>query len=271
VKHVIAYSTGKDSAALACWAAERFSAADIIIIFDDTLWEHPWTYEHLARLKDVIIPGSSFERLVSKDYPGGMEQLVQIKGRVPSAKARFCTSELKVKPTIEFLHSLEDEYELYDGKRAQESAARAKLPLREWSDDYDCWVNHPLLYWTAEQVFAIADKHGLPHNPLYFKGAGRVGCFPCVLINQRELKAYLSDPEMARLLKERIYKLEQICGRTFFPPNYIPKRFHTGRDNNGKTFCWADDVFNYIEAVHVDQLPMLEARSCMSIYNLCER
>ena len=26
-------------------------------------------------------------------------------------------------------------------------------------------------------------------NPLYLLGAGRVGCFPCVLVNHRELKA----------------------------------------------------------------------------------
>jgi hypothetical protein len=93
-----------------------------------------------------------------------------------------------------------------------------------------------------------------------------------VLINQRELKAYLSDPELRDELKRRIYRLEELCGRTFFPPNYIPKRFHTGNDpKSGKTFCWADDVFKYVESVTMDQLPLLPASTCMSIYNLCER
>ncbi len=272
MKRVIGYSTGKDSTALALWAFEQFPREELIFVFDDTLWEHPWTYEYLdARVLDLLA-GCRFERLVSSKYPGGMEQLVQLKGRVPSVKARFCTSNLKVAPTIEFLKTIDDDYELYDGKRAQESHARSLIPEREWSDDYDCWVIHPLLKWTVEQVFALIDKYGVEPNPLYKKGAGRVGCFPCVLINQRELKAYLSDPELGPFLKARIFNLEQLCGRSFFPPNYIPKRFQTGHDpKSGKSFPWANDVFRYIESVDEDQLPLFEKQTCMSIYNLCER
>lgn len=271
MKHIVAYSTGKDSTALALWAAERFPASDIILLFDDTLWEHPSTYEYLGQMKERIIPGAQFVRLVSSRFPGGMEELVQVKKRVPSSKARFCTSALKVEPTIEFLRTIEDEYELYDGRRAQESASRAALPVREWSDDYDCWVNHPILHWTAEQCFEISKRYGIPNNPLYTKGAGRVGCFPCVMINLRELKAFLSDPELGPELKTRIRRLEDICGRTFFPPNYIPDRFKTGFDpKSGKAICLSGDVFSYVESVDADQLPLLPPRSCMSIYNLCE-
>jgi 3'-phosphoadenosine 5'-phosphosulfate sulfotransferase (PAPS reductase)/FAD synthetase len=274
MKHVVAYSSGKDSTALTLLMKERYPASELIFIFDDTIWEHPWTYEYLdARLLDLLaVEGARFHRLVSAQYPGGMEQLVQLKGRVPSPKARFCTEELKVKPTIEFLKTINDDYELHDGKRAQESQARSKLPEREWSDAYDCYVSHDILYWTHEQVFQMAERYGIPVNPLYKKGAGRVGCFPCVLINHRELKAYLSDPVLGPFLKERVYLLEKICGRSFFPPNYIPKRFQTGFDpKSGKAFCWSDDVFKYIEATNQDQLPMGEPKSCMSIYNLCER
>lgn len=271
MRHIIAYSTGKDSTALAMWAKERFAAADIVLLFDDTGWEHDWTYDYYDRTVSTLIPGAEIVRLASTKYPGGMRELVQIKGRVPSAKARFCTSELKVIPTIDYLRTLEEDYELYDGKRAQESASRAKLKEREWSDDYDCWVNHPLLYWTAEQCFAIAKRHGIEPNPLYLRGAGRVGCFPCALINLRELKAFLADPELGPVLKSRARELETITGCSFFPPNYIPERFQTGRDpKSGKSFCWADDAFSYVESVDVDQLPLFAPRSCMSIYNLCE-
>jgi 3'-phosphoadenosine 5'-phosphosulfate sulfotransferase (PAPS reductase)/FAD synthetase len=273
LKRIIGYSTGKDSTALVLWAKEQFPPEEIIVTFDDTIWEHELTYGYLAQMQaGELLRGLRFERLVSEVYPGGLGALVQIKGRVPSPKARFCTSNLKVDPTIAFLKTLDDDFELYDGRRAQESEARAALPLRHWVDEYDCWVNHPILYWTVEQVFAIADKNGIPSNPLYLKGAGRVGCFPCVLINQRELKAYLDDPEMAEELKARIYLLEQLCGRSFFEPTYIPARFCTGFDEaSGKPFPWADDVFRYIESVDADQLPMFAPRQCMSIYNRCER
>lgn len=73
-------------------------------------------------------------------------------------------------------------------------------------------------------------------------------------------------------MKARIYLLEQLCGRSFFEPTYIPERFCTGFDeSSGKPFPWADDVFKYIESVDANQLPMFEARQCMSIYNRCER
>ena len=272
MKRVIGYSSGKDSTALFLWAREQFPLEDLIVIFDDTLWEHELTYGYISQMSIELFRDVRCEKLVSKEYPGGMEQLVQLKGRVPSPKARFCTEHLKINPTIEFLKTIDDDFELYDGKRRQESEARKSIPIREWSDWYDCWVNHPLFDWNVEQVFALAAKYNVPPNPLYLKGAGRVGCFPCVLINQRELKAYLSDPELRDELKRRIYRLEELCGHTFFPPNYIPKRFHTGNDpKSGKTFCWADDVFKYVESVTMDQLPLLPASTCMSIYNLCER
>jgi len=128
-----------------------------------------------------------------------------------------------------------------------------------------------MFHWSAEQCFELIKKHGMRPNPLYLMGAGRVGCFPCVLINLRELKAFLANPELAPLIKANILELEQICGRSFFEPTYIPERFRTGFDaTSGKSFPWAQDVFDYVEKVDRDQLPLLPERSCMSVYNLCE-
>jgi 3'-phosphoadenosine 5'-phosphosulfate sulfotransferase (PAPS reductase)/FAD synthetase len=268
MKRIIAYSSGKDSTALILWAKERFTAKEIVVMFNDTLWEHELTYGYLAEMNDSLLAGLTFVRLASI----GMEKLVEIKHRVPSAKARFCTEALKIEPTVKFLRTINDEFELYDGKRAEESAARSKLSEREWSDAFDCWVNHPLLAWTVEQVFAFAQKHGIKPNPLYLKNAGRVGCFPCVLINHRELKAFMLDAELGPQVKRRIKQLETITGHSFFPPNYIPTRYQTGFDTkSGKSFCWSDDVFTYLEMKTLAELPWEESKSCMSIYNLCGR
>lgn len=268
MKRVVAYSSGKDSAALVLWAREQFPVEEIIVIFNDTIWEHELTYGHIAAMRDDLLLGLTFHILPSI----GMEALVELKGRVPSAKARFCTEALKVEPCIEFLQTIQDDFELYDGKRREESDARANILEREWSDRYDCWVNHPLASWTVEQVFALAAKYNIKPNPLYLKNAGRVGCFPCVLINHRELKAFLIDPELGPEVRRRIKRLEQICNRSFFPPNYIPKRYQTGFDpKSGKVFCWSDDVFTYLDMKTLAELPWEESKSCMSIYNLCSR
>lgn len=268
MKRVIAYSSGKDSTALVLWAKEQFPAEDLIVMFNDTIWEHELVYGYISAMRDDLLKGLRFEIVPSM----GMEELVEIKGRVPSAKARFCTENLKVKPCIEFLQTIQDDFELYDGKRRDESESRSALLLREWSDSYDCWVNHPLAEWTVEQVFAIAAKYGIRPNPLYLMNAGRVGCFPCVLINHRELKAFLLDPLLGPEVKRRIQRLESICGRSFFPPNYIPKRYQTGHDpKSGKRFCWSQDVFTYLDMKTMAELPWEESKSCVSIYNLCER
>jgi 3'-phosphoadenosine 5'-phosphosulfate sulfotransferase (PAPS reductase)/FAD synthetase len=265
MKHIVCFSGGKDSTALILWAKE--SLTEFTAVFCDTGWEHPITYAYVEEINQTAL-GGKLITLKSAKYAGGMRELVQIKGRVPSAKARFCTEELKVFPMLAWLKDIEDEVTLYQGIRAEESAARARMVKREWSDTYDAWVERPLLEWTAEMCFGKMKEHRIKPNPLYLLGAGRVGCFPCVLINQRELRALLhSCPE----IKDRVVELEGISGTTFFPPNYIPPRFQTGFDaKSGKSIVWAKDVFRYIESVDEDQLPLLPQRSCMSVYNLCE-
>ena len=169
---------------------------------------------------------------------------------------------------ISWLKSIEDEITVYQGIRAEESVSRSRMPARQWSDDYDAWIERPLLTWTSAQCFALMTEKGIKPNPLYLLGASRVGCFPCVMVNQHELKALMEKlPE----IKTAITSLEAINDRSFFPPNYIPERFHTGFDtNSGKSFPKAEDVFRYIESVDEDQIPLFPVRSCMSVYNLCE-
>jgi len=269
MKHIVCFSGGKDSTALLCWAEQNLES--YMTVFCDTKWEHPETEKYIAEIIAQLVRSESFHVLTSEKYAGGMRDLVQLKGRVPSAKARFCTENLKVEPMQRFLKTINDEFMLYQGIRRDESEARMRMQQREWSDIYDCWVERPLFYESAEQCFERIKLAGFRPNPLYLAGAGRVGCFPCALINQRELKAYLANPALGPMIKANILELEALCGGSFFPPSYIPDRFCTGLDAaTGAVFPWAQDVFSYIENVDKDQLPLLPARSCMSVYNLCE-
>lgn len=301
MKHVVCFSGGKDSTALILWAKENLP--EFATVFCDTGWESPLTLAYIEEIDRTLL-GGSLIRLASVKYgvPShpvqplrrgasardrhrfrfvtdryerrrqnvGMRNLVELKGRAPSAKARFCTEALKVEPMIAWLKGIDDHVTVYQGIRADESKARAAMLPRQWSDEYDAWIERPLLLWSAAQCFALMKFWGVKPNPLYLLGAGRVGCFPCVMINMRELKALLGGP-VGDELKRRVTELEALVGRSFFEPTYIPERFCTGWDpKSGKPFCWSHDVFRYIESVDEDQLPMFEARSCMSVYNLCE-
>lgn len=267
MRHVVCFSGGKDSTALVLWARQHL--AEFTTVFCDTGWEHPITYAYVEEINQQLL-GGSLVRLKSEKYPNGFVQLSVERKRVPSAMARFCTDELKVRPMIAWLKTIDDHCTIYQGIRAEESASRAAMEARQWSNDYDAWIERPLLTWLAEQVFALLAEHHVKPNPLYLMGMGRVGCFPCVMVNFRELRAVRQYPELWETLKTRVIELERLVGSSFWSPDDIPERFHSGRDENGKSFCWAHDVFSYIESVDEDQLPLLPARPCMSIYNLCE-
>jgi len=157
---------------------------------------------------------------------------------------------------------------VYQGIRRDESQSRRDYPQSCWNDEYDAQVERPLFHWTAEECFALMAQRGVKPNPLYLLGAGRVGCFPCVMVNLRELKTLsITVPE----IRERIRELERLSGRFFFKPGYIPERFCNGYDaEREQVFPTSQDVFRYLDSVDEDQLPLLPARSCMSVYNLCE-
>jgi hypothetical protein len=102
------------------------------------------------------------------------------------------------------MRSLDGEVVNAIGIRAAESAARAKLSAWEYQPGFDCDVWRPLLNWTEQDVIDIHQRHGLEPNPLYLRGAERVGCWPCIFSRKREI-ALVAD-----LTPERIEEIAQL-------------------------------------------------------------
>lgn len=276
--HVVAYSGGKDSTALVLWLREQ--GIEHRAVFCDTGWEHPITYAYVGEINRTLL-GGTLITLRSEKYDGFADLVVR-RSIVPMVHGRFCTEELKVFPLHAWIEAQDDEVTVYQGIRAEESAKRAAMPERQWVEDAGgYWIERPLFRWTAAEVFALHRQHGIEPNPLYLMGAGRVGCWPCIMVSKREMKAYLErTPE----IRERLITLERDLNaavraknpaaewRSFFRSDYIPQRWatepFTTKDGRHIRVPTAEDVFRYLESE--PELPFEAPSQCLSIYNLCE-
>ena len=178
---------------------------------------------------------------------------------------------------------------MVQGIRASESVSRAKMEpecmyfksyfqanakgkketyrgkeVREWCSKYDASVLRPIFDWSAQEVIDCILKAGQNPNPLYYKGFSRVGCFPCIMCRQSEVRELMKD-EYGR---DRLLEAEEKIGSSFFPPDYIPKY----ACKNGK-YPMVEDVFKYVSDKNAT-LDMFEPEggyACMSIFHgLCE-
>ncbi len=263
--NIVSISGGKDSLAQSLRAIE--SGVEHLNVFADTGHEHPQTMEYLDYLEQKLGPvkrvKADFTRQIegkrkfiatrwpvtlveecgmppdkAKErvaqaleilHPTGVPflDLCMLKGRFPSTKARFCSTELKHHPVRDLvvLPALEEfeEVILWQGVRAQESPARAGL--QEWEEDADntpgLHVYRPILKLLHEDVFAIAKRHGIKPNPLYQQGCSRVGCMPCIHARKSELaEIFTRWPEEIKRVAEW-ERLVAACSRrgnsTFFP------------------------------------------------------
>lgn len=191
-------SGGKDSAAVCLHLTEQ--GIPHRRVFADTGWEHEDTYKYLDYLETVLGP---IDR-VKPAMP--MPDMIRQKGMFPNFRQRWCTAELKVRPLNDYM-AKEDPY--WDaivavGIRADESTARAGLD--EWEHDGNAmerWVWRPIIRWTLADVIAIHKRHNLTPNPLYLRGANRVGCWPCIYARKNEIRMVANEsPERIDLIRD---------------------------------------------------------------------
>lgn len=286
MKVVVQFSGGKDSTAALLWTLKNLTKKPLVV-FCDTGFEASETYRYLEYIEEKL--NLSITRISSKKY-NGMLEMVEHKKRFPSTKARFCTSELKSKPMIDFLLDLDDDFMTVQGIRADESFSRSFLKefcnyfeyyFRPYNADGDkhtyrakeirkipksrCTeVIRPIFRWKANDVISFIQENRIEINPLYKKGFKRVGCFPCIMANKNDIRS------LSRFYPDRITQIsdfESKTGSSLFPPGKIPKRFCAN-----KSYPTIHEVVDYFTDTDPLLFPDLEEKeqSCMSFYNICE-
>lgn len=324
IENVVSISGGKDSTALALLAIER-KTENLHFVFADTGHEHAQTYEYLEYLNGVLLERAGvgittvkadFSRQIAKKrefiqskwaehgvpqdridealkilVPTGIPflDLCLWKGRFPSTRARFCSSELKhipiqqqvVDPLIEASQAVIS----WQGVRAQESLARRDLPERDV--EFGSWepeptgllIYRPIIAWTADEVFEYHRTQGVNWNPLYEQGMGRVGCMPCIHANKAELReiAKRFPAEAARVAQwEKWVTMASKRGlASFFASDKTPGD-HQGRSDQAAPGIEAimDWALTGRGGRQIDLLHLADSQeeeiACSSIYGLCE-
>lgn len=113
MKILVSFSGGKDSQACLIQAFKQYGGGNLTAVFCDTGWEHPDTYKHV---NDVCLQMGV--RLITLKSKYDFVSLAAHKKRFPSTNARFCTSELKMKPMIDYVLSLKESCIIIQGIRA---------------------------------------------------------------------------------------------------------------------------------------------------------
>jgi len=182
-------SSGKDSSGLLLWLVREsgIPSGQIRATFTNIGNDAPETLEHIEYLSHEVHP-------IETIYPPiDFYQLARKKGRFPGAKSRFCTQELKMKPSKAYIDGLLAEgYDVVpcSGVRKEESDTRAKLT--EWGNPLENYYGlsewRPLIEWKIEEIFLLHKRHGIRLNPLYAMGMSRVGCLPCIMSRKSEIR-----------------------------------------------------------------------------------
>lgn len=210
MRHIVSLSGGKDSSALAIYLNNRVYWANILgknispinqisetinyeYVFCDTDKELPETYDFLDKLENVLK-----KKIIRLNAGKGFDNFLEhFNGFLPSAKHRWCTLYLKIKPFENFIGK--DNVYSYIGIRSDEDREGYKvssknniIPVYPFKEDK---INH-------EDVLRILNDSGLGY-PEYYKWRTRSGCYFCFFQKKIEWVGLLENhPELFEKAKE---------------------------------------------------------------------
>ena len=197
IRHILSLSGGKDSTALAIYMRDRIP--DMEYIFHDTGKELPETYEYLERIADYL--GKPIQGLYE---PLGFDHWYDVYGQmIPSARRRWCTKMLKLKPFEEYVGN--DRVYNYLGIRADENSD-GYISRKPNIIPFYPFIEDGLVLSDVEEILM---ETGVGMPPYTKWGRTRSGCFFCFFQQKIEwVRLREKHPDLFEEAKqyERIYE-----------------------------------------------------------------
>jgi Phosphoadenosine phosphosulfate reductase family len=192
-RHVLGLSGGKDSAALAIYIKDKYPEVHekVEYFFSDTGAELKEVYDFLDRLEAYL--GKEIVRLSSgKDFDHWLQVY---NGFLPSAKQRWCTREMKIRPFEQFVG--DDLVVSYIGIRADEDR-EGYISQKDTIKAVFPFVEDGII---RDDVFQLlSDTVGIPE---YYQWRSRSGCYFCFFQRQSEwLGLKRNHPELFEQAKD---------------------------------------------------------------------
>jgi 3'-phosphoadenosine 5'-phosphosulfate sulfotransferase (PAPS reductase)/FAD synthetase len=194
-QYIIKASYGNDSIALIQWMAEHGYGPASFVVYNDTGWSRDgWS----ARVSEGEALALSYGMLPLRTQ-ANFVAACRLKQAMPRHGMQFCTTLLKIEPTIELMRGLDPSRELIAvvGVRREESARRASWP--EWTEESDLdggrslWA--PLVRVMKDERDALVRRAGF--DVLNHRSDE---CWPCVNANRSDLRRLAVDePRIAEL------------------------------------------------------------------------
>lgn len=252
ILHVVQISGGKDSQASGKLTRAKYPDAKIIGLFCDTKFEHDYTYAHILKICELY----KLELVVLNE--GSVASKVLQHKRYPSDNARFCTSELKIKPAKKWLIEqavLGYNVINYIGVRSDESTQRTKrygnmndeymTPNEFLPSQYPKYMGNelaikyclPIVEWSEKDVFDYLQGE---HNPLYDAGFSSVGCFPCMAGGDKWKHKAFNFDHIGKKHYEQMKALEPfVLSNNHYPifTSAKGKKEECEKSQNGCAFC----------------------------------
>lgn len=254
-RHILCFSGGKDSTALAIYMLEKYGDLPFEFVFTDTGVELPETYAYIRQFEEIF--GVTVKRINALQMLGIEEKGERTPfdvllneyygGFLPSQQARWCTRMLKIVPLEKYIGT--DTAYSYIGIRADEnregySTERAKPVV--YSEKPNIVPVYPFKEDNIDlaEVKRILNDSGLGLPP-YYEWRSRSGCYFCFYQQIGEWQGLRErHPELFEKAKayektdgERQYTWVQ--GRSLVDIERIKDRYQvpSGEDLEGCAIC----------------------------------